>query len=153
MDEVKRRRSEERRKRDNERYKRLRNQKKKKIKEHEALCSYLRETCPKVLEDFYAARCSAENLPSSPNCTTTALQTSTLEQIASSTNPTTTTITTTTLQTPLLRQTDLTSIMSSTLKPEETLSLDFEAHVPNVYGEDEDIINVDLSYLLDNPFS
>ena len=122
--------SEETRKRNNERYKMLRDEKKN-FEEHEALCSYLRENCPNILEHFYALRCSAKNLPSPPNPTTSTLQTPALEQMASVTNPKTIT-TTTTLQTPLFLQTDLTSIMSSSLKPEESPSLDFERITNNV---------------------
>ena len=142
--------SEERRKRNNERYKRLRDEKKKKLEEHEALCSYLRENCPNVLEHFHALRCSAKNLPSPPNPTTSTLQIPALKQMASATNPNTIT-TTTTLQTPALWQIDLTRSMSS-LKPEESPSLDSAAPVPNVYDED-DIITADLSSLLDDLFS
>ena len=100
----KRKMSEERRKRNNERYKRL-------GEEQEALCGYLRENCPNVLENFHALRFSAKNSPSPPNPTTSTLQTPALEQMASATNSNTITTTTTTLQTPFLWQTDLTSIM------------------------------------------
>ena len=143
--------SEERRKRNNERYKRLRDEKKKKLQEHEALCSYLRENCPNVLKRFHALRCSAKNLPSPPNLTTSTLQTPALQQMASATNPSNIT-NTTTLKTPVLWQTDLTSSISSSLKPEESPSLDFAAPGPNVYDEEDDIITADLSSLLDDPF-
>ena len=82
----------------------------------------LKENCPNVLKRFRALHCSSTN----PND-----------------------ITTTTLQTPVLWQIDLTRSMSS-LKPEESPSLDFAAPVP-VYDED-DIITADLSSLLVDPF-
>ena len=159
MNKVKKKQSEEKKRRNNERYKRLRDEKKQKIKEHEALCSYLRGNWPHVLEHFYAVRCGTINLPSPPNPTNNTLETTALAQMASPANSTTTfSITTTTtsttniFHTPVLWQTDLTSIMSSSLKPEESPSLDFAAPVPNAYGEDDDNITADLSSLLADLF-
>ena len=158
MNKVKRKQSEETKRRNNERYKRLRDEKKQKIKEHEALCSYLRENWPHVLEHFYAYRYGTKNLPSLPNPTNNTLETTALAQMASSANSTTFSIATTTtsnpniLHTPVLGQTDLTSIMSSSFKPEESPSLDFAAPVPKACGEDDDIITADLSSLLADLF-